>query len=441
MDYALRADQLSGTSRLRLALLSLPLFFFIIAAWMVRPLSVGNIALAYAAPLLFGTGLLLLRVRRAELAAMLHGVRIELALTLLMAVLALLSVINSSEPFRILRILFPCILPTLLFVQLVALKQISPATVASVPRRFLIAGLVFGCLPLLLSLISDGLQDFLYRGYRYIGMFENGNQIGVMVAVLVPLAIVEAAIADNRWKRLFWLAALIVLIYALVQIGAKTTLFITLGYAWFFYLLVHARFHSPTQNVFRFAAVLGMMIFLIIFGLQIANAINPVLAAKIEALFTGGLENYATIESRQLLWQEAFAQGSRHWLIGTGAGERILGTEHAHNLILDYFRGIGLFGAFAIALLCLRILWRAVAKTIPLLLGRPADSEYMRILACYVAAAVYVVCNQLSNSFGPGTIAALWIIYLPAVLSDPQLSRSGVFLSGTASQNMGELRR
>ena len=115
---------------------------------------------------------------------------------------------------------------------------------------------------------------------------------------------------------------------------------------------------------------------------------------------------------------DAWRQGTEHWLIGTGAGETILGTQHAHNLALDYFRGIGVFGGLAIILLCLRILQRAGSKAYAVMTQKVVTAAEMRILGCYVAAAVYVLCNQLSNSFGPATISALWIIYIPAILSD-----------------------
>ena len=52
-----------------------------------------------------------------------------------------------------------------------------------------------------------------------------------------------------------------------------------------------------------------------------------------------------TGNARQVLWDEAIRLGSQHWLVGAGAGVTILGNSHAHNLVLHYFRGIGVFGA------------------------------------------------------------------------------------------------
>ena len=419
MEYVLKDRTLRGADHLRWLLLALPLYFYMVTAWMIRPLSLSNIALAYAVPVTFVAGLLFFQVSRGELVAMLRRVRVELALALIMALLSILSVINSSEPFNILRVLFPSALPLLLFFQLVALRAISPETVERLPRVFLVIGIVFTCVPFMLSFASSGLHDyFLHVGYRFKGLFDNANQFSVMVAVLIPLITCEVAVSERRVSRWLWAGLLILFLYLLALSGSKTALFITLGYLWLFYIIVHWRFHSFLKNIFLISALGIVMLSLGIYGIPLATAIDPILGAKIEAVFSDGVRNYATIESRTRLWSEAWRQGTEHWLIGTGAGETIHRATHAHNLVLDYFRGIGLFGAFAIVLLCARILWRAMEKAVVVSLARSASRSDMRIFACYASAAVYVLCNQLSNSFGPATIAALWVIYLPAVLSE-----------------------
>lgn len=424
MDYVLKSRSLRGADSLRWILLVLPIYFYIVTAWFIRPLSVNNIALAYVVPLSFVTGLLLFDIPKWEVLVMLRRARFELALALLMGLLSILSVINSSEPIRILRILFPSILPILLFFQLTALRSISPESVERLPRHFLIAGFAFACLPLFLSVVSSGIHDYTFAGgYRFMGLFDHEAQLSVMVAVMVPLIIGEIAISERPIVRWLWIALFIVVFYTLVRVGSKTALFITVGYAWLFYIIAHARFQSFLKNVFLASVVVVLMVFLGIYGLSIATAIDPVLGAKIAAIFDQGIGNYRTIQSRSELWREAWDLGTRHWLIGSGAGELILGTQHAHNLILDYFRGIGVFGAVAVGLLCVRIVWRTVDKTFDVILAKTVSPLDVRILACFSAATVYVLCNQLSNSFGPATISALWMIYLPAVLSEPVRSR------------------
>ncbi len=430
VDYALKSQSLKRADNLRWILLVLPIYFYIVTAWVIRPLSVNNIALAYVVPLCFVTGFLLLNIPKWEINLMLRRVWIELALALLMGLLSILSVINSSEPIRILRILFPSILPVLLFFQLAALRSISPKSVERLPRDFMIAGFAFACLPLFLSFVSSGVHKYTFEdGYRFMGLFDHEAQLSAMVAVMVPLIITEIAVSRKPFVRWMWITLLIVVFYTLTRVGAKTAMFITMGYAWLFYIIAHLRFQSLLKNVLLASVVLVLMIFLGFYGLSIATAIDPILGAKIAAVFDQGVENYGTIQSRSELWREAWEQGTRHWLIGSGAGESILGMQHAHNLILDYFRGIGIFGALAIGLLCCRIVWRTIDKTFDVMLAKSVSSLDVRILGCFSAATVYVLCNQLSNSFGPATISALWMIYLPAVMTEPVRSRSRLLQS------------
>jgi hypothetical protein len=146
--------------------------------------------------------------------------------------------------------------------------------------------------------------------------------------------------------------------------------------------------------------------------------VDPVLAMKLRVIFSDGVGNYQSIKSREALWGNAIDQGTMHWLVGSGAGERVLGIAHAHNLVLDYFRGLGVFGAAAIVLLCITVLLRAGGGGVSALVRR-AGADEKRTWACYAAAGIYVLCNQLSDCFGPSTIAALWLVYLPAVMTAP----------------------
>ncbi|MGI9318795.1 MAG: O-antigen ligase family protein [bacterium] len=431
VDDAINNGSLRNQDYLRWFMLVVPVYFFILAAWFIRPLSVSNISLAYVAPLTFITGILLLNVSKSELVNLLMRFKFELPLALVMGLLSILSLINSDEPVRILRILFPAMLPVLLVIQLIALRSISPQSVERLPRHFLITGFLFACIPLLVSQFSGGVYNYVYEGkYRYQGLFDHESQLSVMVAVMVPLVIGEIAVSKTTLARWIWMALLIMTFYTSVRIGSKTALLLSVGFGLFFYFIAHARVQSVLKNIFLAMLILVLMVFLGIFGTAIISSIDPTTGAKIEQIFQGGVENYSTIQSRTLLWTEAIRVGKQHWLIGTGAGESVLGYNHAHNLILDYFHGIGIFGAFAVAALCLCILWRTFNKTLYVMLSKSVTALDIRILACLSGATIYVLCNQLSNSFGPATISALWMLYIPAVLSEPAKgAKSGPSLS------------
>ena len=62
MELTLKDRTLRGEDKLRWVMLALPIYFYIVTAWLIRPLSVSNIALAYVVPLSFVTGLLFFQV-------------------------------------------------------------------------------------------------------------------------------------------------------------------------------------------------------------------------------------------------------------------------------------------------------------------------------------------------------------------------------------------
>jgi hypothetical protein len=401
----------------------LPLYLFIASCWLLRPTSLtGSISLSSLLPAAFVASLLLMKVPRAEFVEMLKRLSVEFTLLAVMIFFCISSLLNSEDLFRAFRIFYPCALPLLLFIQMMAVRGVSPKALAMVPRAFLICGLLFSCLPLLLSFLSGGLHDMLFIGHRCVGFFENANQHSIMLAALIPLAIGEFVEARGRLAKAGWGLALLLVLYTLVRTGSKTAMFVSLIVCWLFYILINIRTYSPAKRVLLFGGMSLFAICVILFGIQFAEAVDPTFAKKLKMIFADGVTNYYSIESRQLLWKEAIEKGGEHWIVGAGAGEKVMGLSHAHNLVLNYFRGIGLFGAIAVALLCVAILYRCVRKGMTVVVGRSGSGD-RRLWSYYVAATVYVICNQLSDSFGPTTIGCLWLIYLPAVLCERAVPR------------------
>ena len=416
--YVLHSDAHRKRARLEAFIAASPVILFAILCCLIRPASVGgNITLSYVIPFTFCLAFLAIPVGRNIFLNQGSRIRVELVLLFVISALSIISLINHNEPFRAFRVLFPSILPFLLFLQLAALWKVSPATVAKLPRLLIFLALIFGTLPLILAFLDSSLKDYVFSRHRYKGFFENPNQNSIVLATIIPLAIAEVANAKSRFKKLLWVSAMLLLMFTLIRTGSKTALLVGLSVSWLFYITINFRSFSPLK---RFAMTFGMLILAVIvvlYGIEIAALFDPVLASKLNMIFSDGVGNYYSIESRKLLWQNAIEEGSKHWMIGSGAGERVLGLAHAHNLVLDYFRGVGVFGALAIALLCLTICFRAVRKSLSLL-SAPAGSGDRWICACYVSAAVYAVCNQLSDCFGPSTVGILWLIYMPAIFSE-----------------------
>ena len=403
----------------------LPLYVFIASCWLLRPTSLtGSISLSSLLPAAFVGSLLFMKVSRAEIIEMLKRLSFEFVLLAIMIFFCVSSLVNSEDPFRAFRIFYPCVLPLLLFIQMMAVRGVSPKALAMVPRAFLICGIMFSCLPLMLSFFSGGLHEMLFIGHRCVGFFENANQHSILLAALIPLAIGELVEARGRRAKAGWGIALLMVLYTLLRTGSKTAMFVSLIACSLFFVLINIRTYSPAKRVLLFGGMSLFAISIVLFGIPLAEAVDPTFAKKLKMIFADGVTNYYSIESRQLLWSEAIEKGGEHWIVGAGAGEKVMGLSHAHNLVLNYFRGIGLFGAIAVALLCVAIFSRTIRKGLTVVVGRVAPGD-RRLWSYYVSATVYVICNQLSDSFGPTTIGCLWLVYLPAVLCE-RGSRSAV---------------
>ncbi len=113
-------------------------------------------------------------------------------------------------------------------------------------------------------------------------------------------------------------------------------------------------------------------------------------------------------------------------MIGVGAGTHVFGPpDHSHNMILEYFRGMGVFGLLAAVLLLVATVvrtFRFMAATIGG--GREGRAHDTQLLALFLGALGYLVGNQLSDSFSPSTAFLFWAVYVCAILSaQPPLQR------------------
>ncbi|MDF1657006.1 MAG: O-antigen ligase family protein [Verrucomicrobiales bacterium] len=399
-------------------LIQVPLYLYLCSLWLVRPLALGDtFSLTLMAPGFLLVALIVLRIPREFFLSKIRLVRFEFFLLLSFVLLSILSLVNSDSPIRSFRIIFPSLLPFAIFAHYVVLAWFAPHLLQRVPRLLIACAVIFSVIPLGLTILVPPLEPLVFGSYRMKGFFENPIQHSICLATLMPLITVEFSLAKKfRWK-IFWSLLFVVMLYTLFRAGSKSAM----GVAFLFSVMLYALLAFRSRNFVKIATVLvGLVlagIFLKLFGLMIAEMINPIIAEKIRSIIEGGVSNYQSIESRKLLWEEAIRQGKMHWLVGTGAGEKVHGISHSHNLVLDYFKGIGIFGAIGIALLCLSIIGRTGWKALTVVSGRGCEID-IRVLACLIGSTVYVICNQLSDCFGPTTIGFLWVNYLTAVFME-----------------------
>lgn len=419
-----RAALLAGgrpATRHEVALLAigLPLIAYLASIWIIRPAPV-----AYLTPIVLALAPLAVKVPRRVVLDTLHRVKIELSLLVVIATLAVLSISNSPDPFRSFRVLYPCVLPFVLTFHLAVLASVSGSWLLAVPRLLVACGLLLSVAPLLASFAFPPLAGFLFGEYRLKGFFENSIQHAIALATLVPLLVAELVGCRRAARRLALLGVLGLVAYTLFRTGSKTAMFVSFTAGLGLFAVLKVREQSLGRSLAMALAMLAALVFLWLFGLDIATRLNPVIGSKLREIVEGGITNYQSVDSRQLLWREGLRLGGEHWLVGSGAGRKVLGISHAHNLVIDYFKGTGLFGAAAIVLLCLTILTRTAAKALSVLKRGPCARQERRVLACYVAASIYVLLNQMSDCFGPSTIGFLWAVYLCGVLSERRVART-----------------
>ncbi len=413
------SDTVSRASR-RTAwlLLTAPTAVYALSLWLVWP-----VPLSLATPALLLITPLVIAVSRRDLISRLSMLRIEFSLLGVMTVLSLLSMINSNDPVRTIRIIYPCLVPLAIFGSFVALGPHLKNRLLFLPRLLVAACLLLSIAPFILSFALPPLQEHLFRGfYRLNGFFENPIQHAIALAVVLPLVTAELAMTNQKLKKIAWAVLWLLLVYTLFRTGSKTPLAVGLIISTALYATLRIRRQHLLRTGLLLCALGAAACLLAMFGLELAERLDPTVGRKMRSIVEGGISNYQSLKSRRLLWNEAMNEGKAHWLIGSGAGEKVLGLSHAHNLVLDYFKGIGIIGALSVACLCLVILLRTAAKWLHVI-RCPVTSNEQRILACYVASMIYILCNQLSDCFGPSTIGFLWIVYLSGVLSEDRASR------------------
>ena len=394
--------------------LAIPTILHVLLIWIVRPLP-----LTYATPMIFGVTILLVKVSKRLAIYQAQKLAGEFCILFSIVVLACLSIFNSNAPVRSFRVIFPALMPFLIFGHYLAISAVSKEKPLLIPRLLVIGAFILSTGPTLASLALPPVKSYIIETYRVQCFFENAIQHTIVLATVFPILAAELAISRRASRQIILGVLTLLYLYTMFRAGGKMAMTTSVFLSTVMVVVLRLRAQSYTKTLMMFGAIIAAALFLIQFGLPIAERVAPPIAEKIHSLIQNRT-SYHSLQSRQLLWDEAIRQGNRHWAIGTGAGEKVLGVSHSHNLILDYYKGTGLFGAAAIAALCLAIFLRASLKGVQILRGISGTKD-QRIFACYVGAVVYVIANQMSDCFGPSTIGFLWTVYLAGVLSDDRI--------------------
>lgn len=393
--------------------------------WLPTLLSVGNFSFAFAMPFVLAAWALTQPAapgsfRRALVGTQCRGLWLEAACAALIGILAAFSTIYSPEPLNAFRVILPMAYS---LCALTLLCRPSPIGAHRLANAAVFAGVAVLGLALLLSATSAGRLGVM-RDYRLIGFFENPNQLGVMIVGVWPPAVAMLLSARGTKARLMGALPVLVLIVAILLSGTKTALalaFVSGGLIWIYH---GVRSGSLGAIMVKLPAILVAVVLAVPLMLWVLSWASPSFFARVDDILLNGVWAFPSMQARHELWTTSFAIGLANPLLGEGAGTSILGYAHSHNMLLDYFRGMGVIAACAVVVLILS----AAARCAKFLLStshkgtvdRQADTL---VAGMYLGAMFHLLANQLSDSFSPTTAFLFWILYFGAYFSSqPALS-------------------
>lgn len=348
------------------------------------------------------------------------GLWIEIGCVSVALVFAALSTINSPEPLRAFRVILPMLYGLGAMIAL-------PRLAESQNRRIAYAMLAAGAAVLFVGLLAaqvPSARHLVIDDYRFKGFFDNANQLSLCIIVFLPLSVALFFTTKRPLVRALCLTAALILFYALVVTGAKTALLIGFVMAGLVVVYHSVGNDQLWKTVTRLAIVLAVLTIAVPATLWLISWSNPTAYEKITKVLTMGLSEYDSIYSRRMLWEESWRLGVENPWVGSGAGTRVISVTktfnvtHSHNLVLDYFRGTGIFGGFSMLVLLLAVSTRTAAFYSSTL-RKGGDRKWLNTITAslYLGAFGYLAGNQLSDSLSPSTSFFFWVVYSAAYVS------------------------
>lgn len=385
--------------------------------WVPSPLSAGDFSVSFVLPVGLAFWALAIRTR-STLSIALRGIHggglwIELACIVTALVFASLSILISPDPERAFRVLVPMsygIFVMILFSRLPSLAG----------RRLVYAMIAAGVIVTAIGLVLMQLpptRAAMMEDYRFQGFFQNPNQLALALGPFFPILVALLLTARRPVLKAICAAALLVFLVALI-FGTKTGLGIALLSAALVNIYHSARSGTISRRFMSLLVVLVLSIAAIPIALWVLSRVSPIAFAKINQLIAGGFWNYQSIVSRTAIWNESIRLGLAHPLLGEGAGTKILEKSHSHNMILDYFRGLGIFGMLSAVVLLIVTAVRSLGFYFSTIGNGVRDRGRDTLIASfYLGALAYLIGNQISDSFSPSTAFAFWTVYICAYMS------------------------
>ncbi len=193
-------------------------------------------------------------------------------------------------------------------------------------------------------------QQTYYRRYATAGF--DPNDLGLTLALAIPMALYLASRVSKGWKWLVWLSGMLIVAAVLLTASRMALIASSAG---FLYAAITWRDAAPAQRLFSVAML----------GALVTGALWLAPSASRERLATLGTElSRGTLHNRTHIWKAGLKVLKRHPLLGAGAGAYpdavypwlgrpgIPGHEYtAHNTFLSVLVETGFAGAASFGLL------------------------------------------------------------------------------------------
>lgn len=345
-----------------------------------------------------------------ELTRRLHRTEAAFAIAVLstsaaIIILSLLSMLHADNPIRTMRAVFAQVFgfATIPAVLVISMKPKGLEAVDRIVTAVVVMSVATSCL------VMVGMGDAKFAD-RAEGYFKHANQLGIALSAGLPL-VAAMLVVSRRYRAVLW-ACLAAVVLGLVKSGSKTNFVVGIAGLGIFFALYGIYLTIRRQR--PLAIIAGTVTAPLLLGASLLTLqfLNPRAYRLLTVQLAGG-EAHSMV-SRERLWSISMDLGLLHPFMGVGAGQPVGDiAPHSHNLLIEYFRTLGVPGLALILVMVLLVgsyLISAILHTLNAN-GASEDTEKadVMVLGASVSVLNYVVANQMSDSFGPSTAPFFWL--------------------------------
>jgi O-antigen ligase len=320
--------------------------------------------------------------------------------------LSIISTTYAEKPIDAIRYSVRYLQGTILLAALAT----STINITHIHRAYLcfVVGAIFSaaisCSGIIFPFMEQFTVDPSARG-RYQGVFNHPNQLGLAMAMAIPLMLPFA-----KKNNLVFLSGLPLIFLGLFLSGSKLNIILGALNILLYIILLNLTYKSIINTIFNF--FLSLLFIFLIYSpiLHVIEELNPDHYSVMMEFFVDPLSQGTTID-RIDMYNSIINYIWQGHIFGVGAGNQINVIQyiHAHNMFLDIVLCLGIPGLIFFSILiyhCISLLICPLIKSKYKIITSPPSAE---IYALMVAGFSYLISNLSSDSFGSNTLPLFWV--------------------------------